>query len=67
MISIEDPNEGTHIEIVVPLKMTRKNVQLPKRVWDALEEMAEEIGLSVAACIRMIVTKDLMNNKYLPR
>ena len=67
MISIEDPNQGKRIEIVVPVKMTRKNVQLPDRAWSALENMAEDLGLSVAACIRMLVIKHLMDNEYLSR
>lgn len=67
MISIEDPNQGKRIDIIVPIKMTRKNIQLPDRAWRAVENMADDLGLSVAACIRMIVVKDLVQSEYLQR
>lgn len=67
MISIEDPNQGKRIEIVVPVKMVRKNIQLPKKAWDALELLSNDLGLSVSACIRMMAIKHLMDNGYLPR
>ena len=67
MINIENPNEGTRIEIIAPVKMVRKNIQLPKRAWDALELLSNDLGLSVSAAIRMIVVKHLVKEEYLQR
>ncbi len=67
MISMENPNDGISIEIVPQVKMVRKNIQLPKKAWDALELLSNDLGLSVSACIRMIVVKHLVTAEYLQR